>query len=342
MRDYLSMSARRPETRILAAISGLWMSRLVGVASKFGLFEAIAARPLPASEIARAKGLSEDPLARVLEGLVHLGLVERQVAGFALTDDGCLMLPGARGGFKDMAALWHDLFDGAWAELETTMRTGEPGFSVCHGEPIFARIGRDAAVAEHFAGAMRGLSQLAARDASAFIAERLRALGCGSLCDVGGGDGYLIGEIAAICPDVDCRLLDLPHVAEQNIARLKDRSVTVSGGSFFENVPQADAHILSNIIHDWPDDKAIQILNSVRAAQGDSGALFLLEMMLGGDTEPLLARSTDLNMLVLTGGRERTRDALEALLAAAGYRIRNVQPVADLTCLVEAASTPVF
>jgi len=342
MQDYFSLSARRPETRILAAISGLWMSRLVGVASKVGLFEVIAARPLPASEIAKAKGLSEDPLARVLEGLVHLGLVERQVAGFALTDDGRLMLPGARGGFKDMAALWHDLFDGAWAELETTMRTGEPGFSVCHGEPIFARIGRDAAAAQHFAGAMRGLSQLATRDASAFIAERLRALGCGSLCDVGGGDGYLIAEIAGICPEVDCRLFELPHVAESSSDILKAHGVTTASGSFFDSVPGADAHILSNIIHDWPDDKAIQILNSVRAAQGDNGALFLLEMMLGGDTEPLLARSTDLNMLVLTGGRERTRDAFEDLLAQAGYRIRSIQPIADLTCLVEATPIPVF
>jgi hypothetical protein len=339
MPDYLSLSVRRPETRILAAISGLWMSRLMGFASKVGLFEAVAPGAVRASDIARAKGFAEDPLARALDGLVHLGLIERSGDCFSLTADGCLMLPGARGGFKDMAALWHDLFDGAWAELETTMRTGEPGFAVYHGEPIFARIGRDAVAAQHFDGAMRGLSQLIAADASALIAERLCALSCASLCDVGGGDGYLISEIAALCPEIDCQLLELPHVVDAGAANLKDRRVTALSGSFFESVPAADAHILSNIVHDWPDDDAVRILRRVRAAQAGSGTLFVLEMMLGGDCEPLLARSTDLNMLVLTGGRERTRQAFEQLLAQAGYRVRSVQPIADLTCLVEAVPT---
>ena len=63
-------------------------------------------------------------LARALEGLAHLGLIEHHEGGFVLTEDGRLMLPGAIGGFGDMASLWHDLFDGAWAEFETTMRIG--------------------------------------------------------------------------------------------------------------------------------------------------------------------------------------------------------------------------
>ena len=117
MLDYLSISARRPETRILAAISGLWMSRLIGFASKVGLFEAIAAGSAQARDIAAAKGLAEGPLARALEGLVHLGLARREGGVFSLTEDGRLMLPEASGGFQDLAALWRDLFDGAWAAL---------------------------------------------------------------------------------------------------------------------------------------------------------------------------------------------------------------------------------
>ena len=336
MSDYFTLSTRRPETRILAVISGLWMSRLVGVASKLGLFEAIAEGSGRVAEIATDKELAEDPLARALEGLAHLGLIERDDDRYVLTEDGRLMLPGAPGGFKDMAALWHDFFDGAWAELETTMRTGEPGFAVYHGEPIFARVGRDAVAARHFDGAMRGLSQLIGREASAAIAERIRTLGCANICDVGGGDGHLITEIARLCPSTDCLLFDLPQVVEPNSADLTDRGVSAFAGSFFEAVPSADAHILSNVIHDWSDDEAVRILTNVRKAQGETAALFLLEMMLGGDSEPFLARSTDLNMLVLTGGRERTRDAFQALLARAGYGVRSVQPIADLSCLLEA------
>jgi hypothetical protein len=246
------------------------------------------------------------------------------------------MLPGATGGFKDMAALWNDLFDGAWAEFETTIRTGQAGFVVRHGEPLFARIGHDTVFAKHLVGAMRGLSQLIAREASDLVAKRVQASGYKSLCDVGGGDGFLITEIAGICPGIECVLFDLEQVIELGGANLNGCGVAGIGGSFFNSVPDADAHILSNVIHDWSDEEAVRILKNVRQAQGDAATLFILEMMLGGDTEPLLARSTDLNMLVLTGGRERTREAFDVILAEAGYRVAGVQTVAGLTCLLEA------
>ena len=275
-------------------------------------------------------------LARALEGLAHLGLIEHHEGGFVLTEDGRLMLPGAIGGFGDMASLWHDLFDGAWAEFETTMRTGRPGFTVRYGETIFARLGRDAVAAQQFMGAMRGLSQLIAKEASISIAKRVRTLGHTSICDVGGGSGYLISEIAQRCPDVNCCLFDLPQVIEACEERLLECGISSCSGTFFESVPSADAHILSNVIHDWPDEEAIQILENVRRVGRPGARLFLLEMILDGDTEPLLARSTDLNMLVLTGGRERSRNAFDNLLARAGFSVVRVEPIAELTCLLEA------
>jgi hypothetical protein len=337
MLDYFALSGRRPETRVLAAISGLWMSHLVGVASRVGIFDALASGARRPDEIAREYGLAVDPLARALNGLAHLGLVRVEGLHFSLTEDGRLMLPNAVGGLRHMAALWHNLFSGAWAEFETTLRTGEPGFTVRHGEPIFARIARDPIAAKWFEGAMRGLAELITPKASELIAERIHELGCATICDVGGGNGHLIGAIARICPDVECKLLDLPHVVNSTGASLKRNNIGAFSGSFFEEVPQADAHILSNVLHDWPDEDAHLILQHIRKAQRKNGRLFLLEMMLGGETEPLLARSTDLNMLVLTGGRERSMHAFEALLRDAGYRVVSVRPIVDMTCLLEAA-----
>ncbi|PTE06651.1 methyltransferase [Mesorhizobium helmanticense] len=334
MQNYLSQSARRPETRLLAAISGLWMSRLVGFAAKLGLFEAIAVGSGRVPEIARENNLAEDALLRAFEGLATLGLLRSNDGCFSLTEDGRLMLPGAHGGLNHMAALWHELFDGAWAEFETTIRTGEPGFTIRHGEPIFARVGRDAATAAHFDGAMRGLSQLIAKDASAAIIKRMRGAGHASLCDVGGGSGFLISNIAEEYPEIDCLLFDLPQVIDACRAAVQAQGVIACSGSFFQSVPQADAHVLSNVLHDWPDDKAIEILRNVRRGEDHRATLFLLEMMLGGDSEPLLARSTDLNMLVLTGGRERTRLEFDTLLAKAGYSVVSVEPVSDFSCLL--------
>jgi hypothetical protein len=336
MRAYLSLSASRPEIRVLAAISGLWMSRLVGFAVKAGLFEALDEGLGVPAELAAAKQLAAGPLARALEGLAHLGLLERDGERYALTVDGRLLLPKALGGFADMAVLWSELFDGAWAEFESTVRTGSPGFIVRHGEPIFARIRRDPPTAKRFAGAMTGLAQLVAREASASLAERIRALGCARVCDVGGGEGFLVTEVARRCPGVAFVLFDLPEVVQPSAGKLQAAGIAASSGSFFTSVPSADAHVLSNVIHDWSDAEAVHILQNVRRAQGKAGALFLLEMMLGGDAEPLLARSTDLNMLVLTGGRERTRGEFDTLLSESGYRLVSARPIGEYTCLLEA------
>jgi hypothetical protein len=335
MTDYFAISAHRPETRILACISGLWTSRLVGFASAAGLFEALQGEGLTAAQLANQKGLHADALARALEGLVHLGLLDRRAGRFVLAEG---MEPLATGGLRDMAALWSLLFDGAWAELETTIRTGRPGFEVHHGRSLFEAIGADPRLAQHFAGAMGGLSELVAREASASIAPRLEAQGCATFCDVGGGHGYLLEQLGQRLAEVQYILFEQPDVVAA-LGQAEPAPFAAVAGSFFESVPRADAHMLSNVLHDWGDEDALRILRNVRRAQPDSGRLFLLEMMLGGETEPLLARSTDLNMLVLTGGRERTREEFETLLAKAGFTIVAVGRVADLSCLVEAVPT---
>jgi hypothetical protein len=183
---------------------------------------------------------------------------------------------------------------------------------------------------------MTGLSRLIAREAAASLAGRIRDLGCGTVCDVGGGEGFLLTEVARKCPGVHYILFDLPDVVNLRVGKLEPLDVSPVRGSFFESVPRADAHILSNVIHDWPDDEALQILRNVRRAQGDSARLFLLEMMLGGEAEPLLARSTDLNMLVLTGGRERSEGEFVSLLSGAGYALHQARAIGDYTCLIEA------
>jgi hypothetical protein len=94
-------------------------------------------------------------------------------------------------------------------------------------------------------------------------------------------------------------------------------------GDFFDQVPPgADAYILASILHDWPDEAAVRILRACRAAMPPDASLLVIEQILGEpDTDPLFSAESDIAMMVLLGGKERTREGFAALFGAAGLTL---------------------
>jgi O-methyltransferase domain len=69
-------------------------------------------------------------------------------------------------------------------------------------------------------------------------------------------------------------------------AGIIDRCEVVSG-DFFDSVPEGgDAYLLSNVIHDWDDDHAVEILSTCRAAMADTACLLLAEIVLPEGSAP--------------------------------------------------------
>jgi C-methyltransferase len=57
-----------------------------------------------------------------------------------------------------------------------------------------------------------------------------------------------------------------------------DGRVRVESGSFFDAVPAGgDVYVLKLIIHDWPDEQAVEILHNVRDAAGTDATVVLIE-----------------------------------------------------------------
>lgn len=140
------------------------MSRLVHFAVDEGIFEILSKEDKSAQELSDLLGFKTDIAARLLDGLVHLGLLDQCRGRYGLTADGNLLVPGADGGFAAMSELWGQVFDGAWGELAGTVRTGESGFVLRYGAPIFAKLAADPAISRAFDEAMRGLAKLVARE----------------------------------------------------------------------------------------------------------------------------------------------------------------------------------
>jgi hypothetical protein len=121
-------------------------------------------------------------------------------------------------------------------------------------------------------------------------------------------------------------LYDMPHVVADSAEFIERAGLSgrcdLVGGSFFENVPDGgDAYVLKSILHDWYDVDATRILKACRAAMRPEARVVVVERVLEPANEGWESKFSDLNMLVATGGCERSADEWEGLLRAGGFEL---------------------
>ena len=162
-----------------------------------------------------------------------------------------------------------------------------------------------------------------------------------SIVDVGGGHGSLLAAILSRNPHMRGTLFDEPHVTEGakngSLKPLLDRC-TLASGDMFSSVPAgADAYIMKHIIHDWPDEACVKILQACRKGVNAGGVLLVVDNVIQSGNDFAPGKFLDLQMLIFPGGRERTEKELRELLAASGWRLTRVIPTAAAESIVEAA-----
>jgi hypothetical protein len=140
--------------------------------------------------------------------------------------------------------------------------------------------------------------------------------------DVGGGNGALLRALIARHPQLRGIVFDLP-AADRNDADFHDRLRFVPG-SFFETMPEGDVYLLSGILHDWSDERANAILQTIRRAGPAHVRLLVIDTVVATGNEPQGGKWLDLLMLVI-GGRERTGAEWRGLLEGAGFSVESVE-----------------
>ncbi|MFN2479771.1 MAG: methyltransferase, partial [Pseudonocardiaceae bacterium] len=159
--------------------------------------------------------------------------------------------------------------------------------------------------------------------------------------NVGGGYGSLLASILTANPRVRGVLFDLSSVIDGTDelltrAGVADR-VEKLAGDFFHSVPRgADVYIMKNMIHDWDDDQAVKILPNTRAAMSANGKVLIVDLLISEGNQPGMEKLIDVQMLVSTGGMERTEAEFRELLAAAGLRLRKIIPTRSPMNIIEA------
>jgi hypothetical protein len=141
----------------------------------------------------------------------------------------------------------------------------------------------------------------------------------GVLADIGGGRGHLLRAALDAAPRTRGVLVDLPAVIDQLDVR-HERLEPLAADFFHDPLPTADAYLLMEVLHDWPDSEAAAILTAIRRAAPPGARVLVIENMLADDQPDIRGHILDVIMLAVAGGRERTVTELSTLLAQAGFR----------------------
>jgi len=227
----------------------------------------------------------------------------------------------------------------AFAMLSQSVRTGKPAFSDVFGKPRFDWLAEHPEQAAIFQRAMISLGQ-GANEAVAAAYEFDRFA---SVIDVGGGHGQLLTAILCRHPHLSGLLFDLPSAitAAQSCAGGRLPCVSYVAGSFFEFAPAgADIYILKKVIHDWPDAEAVLILRNCREAMKRGGRILVAETIVSPRNSPEPIKLVDAQMLVVTGGMERTVEQYSELFEQAGLRLQRVIATEQSISVLEACEAP--
>jgi hypothetical protein len=316
---------------MLRLLSGYWFSQALYVVAALGIADRLAAGPRSAAALAAEARADADALFRLLRALASAGILAEGPAGFALTPLSETLRADRAGSLRAVALLGGDpLHWQAWGKLLDAVRSGQSAFQLAHGEGFFAALERSPETAAAF-------QQIQGRhdEADAAIAAALAPRGLGCIVDVGGGTGALARRIAEACPAARVILFDRPHVLAGAPAHPR---VEPAPGDFLAEVPEGgDAYLLRFVLHDWDDERAAGLLARCRRAMSSGGRVFVVEVAVPEDATPSIAKTHDLNMLVLTGGRERTLPQYRTLLAGAGLTLLACTPLVRGLSLLEAA-----
>lgn len=316
--------------------TSFWLSQGIYVAAKLGIADHLQDGPRSCASLASITGCDPAALFRLLRALSDFGLFET-VGGdaFAMTTAAEPLRSEVPGSLREIVITIGEIHYRACGSLLHSIQTGSPAFKKVFGCALFAYLQGNDASAEAFHGGMTNLASLLSHavlmnyDFSPFS----------SIVDVGGGEGTLLRRILDLYSQTKGIVVDLPQSVElvRQQATADASQCSFVAGDFFVSLPSgADLYMLCQVLHDWDDARAVSILSNCRRAMSIDGRLLLIEMIVPENGAASFSKLLDLNMLVMTGGRERTKDEFSRLLDAAGLRISRIIPTMAPQSMIEA------
>ena len=323
-----------PPVQLMNFIVGKWISKPIYAAAELGIADMLTEGPKTVQELAQLSQSHAPSLYRMMRALASVGIFsEVEEKRFELTPMADLLKNGA---MRSIALMFNsDWSDKAWGCFMDSIKTGCTAFEKAHGASVSDWLEENPYAAEVFNEA----NAVKSANSSRAIVDAYDFSGINTLTDVGGGLGVLMAEILIANSLMNGIVADIPSVVCKTNEIIKSRGIeerckTVEC-NFFEDIPSgSDAYLMSNILHDWSNEQCHIILNNCYRAMKSKSKLLIVEMVIPPGNQPSIAKLLDLEMLVTTGGCERTEDEFTKLLESSGFQLsRNVPTKAGVSII---------
>lgn len=190
----------------------------------------------------------------------------------------------------------------SWENLERSIKEGKPAFNLIFDKSIFEYLDQNKKEQEIFQLAMSSNSERQVKN----IISKHNFSKYKSIIDIGGGHGDLIKKIKEKFPKIKGGVFDRKAVIEED----KNKGLNKISGDFFEekSIPEGfDLYALKFVIHDWNDIESMKIFKNCSNAMNENSKLIIVERVLPESPQKgHIGFLTDISMMVLSGGKERT------------------------------------
>jgi hypothetical protein len=323
---------------------GYARSRMLTAAVRLGLADALGDEPRTADELAASCGAQPGAMHRLLRALASFGVViETTPRHFALTEFGKPLRKDAPDSEWASVVFWGDLLADSWSYLTECVRTGENAHRLMERDGVASRWSKDPQARAIF-GAVMGTAPV---ENYAPIAQAWNLSEYHTVADLGGGGGGLLVAILHAFSSVRGLLVDRPEFIDAAASRFEKEGLAararVIGADLRETVPAgAEVYMLKHVLHGYDDEAAVEILGHCRSVLPADGRVLVIEFVLPdvvdrADSDLEYRLTSDLNMLAVTGGKERSALEWKRVLGDADLECRKIIPVpGELVSIIEA------
>jgi hypothetical protein len=334
-----------PPPVVLQLLGSVPIAKCIQVVCLGKIADLLEDGPKSIAELAASSGLKEDHLFRVMRALKSYGIFDQTGDGrWKNNAQSSVLIKDAPGSLHTMVHhIAHESFY-AYSKMYEGCKAGETKtpWDLYAGEPIWKWY---AAPENEFA--LHNFNTFMVANSKIDMAAVLndydwKKYSASTVADIGGGKGHLLKELMAKYPEMKGIVFDLPDVISdtKEFWEGSDDRVEIVAGDFFKGVPKSDVYVMKHILHDWSDEKCVEILTAMHPTmKSNDSKLVVIEAILPED-KPLEPWHSflDIQMMSLVGGKERTPSDWKKLFGQAGFKLHNIVLTSGRVGIVEASA----